>query len=107
MVKVRKLVSAPTQKRIDIPAVIETVAKKVKVADERREWRSVLCETNMTPGVLTDLQKALKAAGYNPGPIDGSIGAQTMRAVDEYQRANGMERGGLTLSTLKALGVKI
>ena len=51
--------------------------------------------------------KALKAAGYNPGPIDGSIGAQTMRAVDEYQRANGMERGGLTLSTLKALGVKI
>jgi hypothetical protein len=107
MVKVRKLVSAPTQKRIDIPAVIETVAKKVKVADERREWRNVLCETNMTPGVLTDLQKALKAAGYNPGPIDGSIGAQTMRAVDEYQRANGMERGGLTLSTLKALGVKI
>jgi peptidoglycan hydrolase-like protein with peptidoglycan-binding domain len=104
---VRKLVSAPTQKRIEIPAVIETVAKKVKVADERREWRSVLCETNMTPGVLTELQKALKAAGYNPGPIDGSIGAQTMRAVDEYQRAKGMERGGLTLSTLKALGVKI
>jgi hypothetical protein len=30
-----------------------------------------------------------------------------MRAVDEYQRAKGMERGGLTLSTLKALGVKI
>ncbi|MBT8428865.1 MAG: peptidoglycan-binding protein, partial [Gammaproteobacteria bacterium] len=107
MVKVRKLVSPPTQKRIDIPAVIETVAKKVKVADERREWRSVLCETNMTPGVLTDLQKALKAAGFNPGPIDGSIGAQTMRAVDEYQRAKGMERGGLTLSTLQALGVKI
>jgi peptidoglycan hydrolase-like protein with peptidoglycan-binding domain len=61
----------------------------------------------MTPGVLTDLQKALKAAGFNPGPIDGSIGAQTMRAVDEYQRAKGMERGGLTLSTLKSLGVKI
>jgi hypothetical protein len=106
MVKVRKLVSPPTQKKIEIPAVIETVAKQVKVADERREWRSVLCETNMTPGVLTELQKALKAAGFDPGPIDGNIGAQTMRAVDEYQRTKGMERGGLTLSTLEALGVK-
>jgi hypothetical protein len=107
MVKVRKLVSAPTQKRIDIPAVVESVPKKVKVAEERREWRSVLCETNMTAEILTELQQALKAAGYNPGPIDGSIGAQTMRAVDDYQRAKGLERGGLTLSTLESLGVKI
>jgi hypothetical protein len=107
MVKVRKLVSAPTQKRIDIPAVIETVAKKVKVTDERREWRGVLCETNMTPGIMTELQQALKAAGFDPGPLDGAIGAQTLRAVDDYQRAKGMERGGLTLSTLKALGLKI
>ena len=30
-----------------------------------------------------------------------------MRAVDDYQRAKGMERGGLTLSTLEALGVKM
>ena len=107
MVKVRKLVSAPTKKRIEIPAVVESVPKKVKVAEERREWRSVLCETNMTKEILTGLQKALKAAGYNPGPIDGSIGAQTMRAVDDYQRAKGLERGGLTLSTLESLGVKI
>ncbi len=107
MVKVRKLVKPAEQKRIEIPAVIETVAKKVKVSDERLEWRSVLCETNMTPQIMTDLQKALKAAGFNPGPIDGEIGAQTLRAVDDYQRAKGMERGGLTMTTLKALGVSI
>jgi hypothetical protein len=107
VVKVRKLVKPATEKRIDIPAVVETVAKKVKVSDERLEWRSVLCETNMSPRIMTDLQKALKAAGFDPVPADGQIGAQTMRAVDNYQRANGMERGGLTLSTLEALGVKI
>jgi peptidoglycan hydrolase-like protein with peptidoglycan-binding domain len=56
---------------------------------------------------LTDLQNALKAAGYNPGPVDGQIGAQTMRAVDDYQRDKGIERGGLTLTTLTALGVKM
>ena len=107
IVKVKKLVKPAEQKRIDIPAVVETVPKRVKVTDERMEWRSVLCETNMTKDIMTDLQRALKAAGFNPGPIDGSIGAQTMRAVDDYQRAKGLERGGLTLSTLESLGVKI
>lgn len=106
-VKVKKLVKPAEQKRIDIPAVVETVPKRVKVTEERMEWRSVLCETNMNKRIMTDLQRALKAAGFNPGPIDGSIGTQTMRAVDNYQRAKGMERGGLTLSTLEALGVKI
>ena len=106
-VAVRKLVKAAEQKKIEIPAVIETVAKRVKVSDERLEWRKVLCETNMTKDIMTQLQNALKAAGFNPGPIDGEIGAQTMRAVDDYQRARGMERGGLTLSTLEALGVKL
>ena len=106
-VKVRKLIKPADRKRIEIPAVVEKVSKQVKVSDERLEWRSVLCETNMTPRILTDLQNALKAAGYNPGPVDGQIGAQTMRAVDDYQRDKGMERGGLTLSTLTALGVKM
>ncbi len=107
MLKVSKLVKAAEKKQIDIPAVIETVAKRVKVSDERLEWRSVLCETNMTPGIMTDLQNALKAAGFEPGPIDGQVGAQTMRALDDYQRAKGLERGGLTLSTLQSLGLKI
>lgn len=107
MVKVRKLVKPAEKNRIDIPAVVETVSKRVKVSDERLEWRSVLCETNMTAQIMTDLQKALKAAGFNPGPVDGQIGAQTLRAVDDFQRAKGMERGGLTLTTLEALGVKI
>ena len=106
-IKVRKMVEPAKQTRIEIPAVVETVAKKVKVSDERLEWRSVLCETNITGRIMTDLQKALKAAGFNPGPIDGQVGAQTLRAVDNYQRAKGLERGGLTLSTLEALGVKI
>jgi peptidoglycan hydrolase-like protein with peptidoglycan-binding domain len=61
----------------------------------------------MTNRILADLQKALKEAGFNPGPIDGQIGAQTLRAVDDYQRAKGLERGGLTMSTLQALGVEI
>ena len=44
---------------------------------------------------------------FDPGPIDGKVGAQTMRAVENFQRRKGLERGGLTFSTLEALGVKI
>ena len=71
------------------------------------QWRPVLCETNMSGTTITDIQQALKKAGHNPGAIDGVIGRQTLDAVDAYQRANGLPRGGLTLQTLEKLGVKI
>ena len=35
-------------------------------------------------------QRALLAAGYDPGPIDGVIREQTMRAVNAYQAAKGL-----------------
>lgn len=105
--KVRKLVTPAQTRKFEVPAVVETVAKQIKVSDERTEWRKVLCETNITPGIVSNLQNALMKAGYNPGTVDGRINTRTLQAVDEYQRSNGLERGGLTLSTLKALGVGI
>ena len=106
-VKVRKLVSPPQEKRIEIPAKYTTVTKRVKVSDQRLEWRSVLCQTNMTPGIISEVQRALKAAGFDPGPIDGVVGSATLRAVSAYQREKGLPRGGLTMDTLKSLGVNI
>lgn len=106
-IKVRKLVAPAQEKRIVIPAKKQMVTKRIKVADEKMEWRQVLCETNMTKEIMTEIQRALKKAGFNPGPIDGKIGSATLRAVDEFQRKNNLERGGLTLDTLKALGVQI
>jgi len=61
----------------------------------------------MNGSTITDIQRALQKAGHNPGPIDGVIGRQTMVAVDSFQRANGLPRGGLTMKTLAKLGVKI
>ena len=96
-----------TEKKIEIPAKTQVVSRKVKVTEENMQWRPVLCETNMSTNLITDIQRALKQAGHNPGSIDGVIGRQTMVAVDSYQRANGLSRGGLTLRTLEKLGVKI
>ena len=106
-VKVRKLVAKATEKRSKIPAEYKTVSKRSKVGDERLEWRQVLCETNMTKGIVTRVQQALKDAGYKVGSVYGIVGAGTLRAVDAYQRDKGLPTGGLTLRTLESLGVKI
>lgn len=106
-VKVRKLMEPARENRIPISAKTDTVTKRVKVEDERLEWRSVLCETNTTAGLINRVQRALSAAGFNPGPIDGNLGSMTLRAIDAYQRKSGMARGGLTMDTLRALNVTL
>lgn len=106
-VRVRKLISPAQEKRIAVPAEYQTVTKRAKVTDARQEWRSVLCETNTSETLVTDIQRALQRAGFNPGPIDGVIGRQTMVAVDEFQQRKSLPRGGLTMSTIDALGVAV
>ncbi len=105
-VRVRKLVAPPQTKRSVIPAQYQTVTRRTKVTDESMAWRPVLCQTNITPSVVTSIQQALHRAGHDPGPIDGMIGKQTRTAIEAFQQAKGLPRGGLTFDTLKALGVR-
>lgn len=105
-VKVRKLVSKPEEKRINIPAEYKTVQLKELEKEGYMEWRSILCQTNMTGTRISEIQQALKNAGYNPGPVDGVIGAETMAAVNAFQRDKGLpEDKYLNIKTLDALGV--
>lgn len=106
-VKVRKLVSPAQEKRIAVPEEKQKVSKRVKLSDDKLEWRQVLCETNMSRDLITRIQRALLQAGHNPGPIDGNVGQATLRAAEKYQVEKGLPRGGLTMATLKALGVSI
>jgi hypothetical protein len=47
------------------------------------------------PAVTADLQRALKSAGYDPGPIDGTYGQQTEAAVVAFQETNGLSADGV------------
>jgi len=78
---VRRLVEDAREVRTAIPAVYDTVSRRIQVKPESLEWRSVLCETNTSLDTIQDVQRALSRAGYNPG-------------------------GSLTLDTLKKLGVR-
>ncbi len=105
-VKVRKLVEPAKENRIEIPAEYQTVAVREMVKDGKMAWRPVLCETNASRGVVTDIQKALLDAGHSPGPIDGIIGKETLAAVKSFQQEKKLPTGGLTYATIDALGVK-
>lgn len=104
--KVRKMVSEPQEQRIKIPAVYKTVTERQLEKEGFMEWRSILCETNMTGARITQIQRALKTEGYEPGPIDGVIGEETMTAVNAFQKAKGLPVDKyINIQTLKALGV--
>ena len=104
-VTIRKMVQPPSSRAIATPARYENITKRVKVGEERLEWRSILCETNTTPDVIRNIQRALRREGFNPGPIDGRYGSQTQAAVERFQRSKGLPTGGITLTTLQRLGV--
>ncbi len=104
-IKVKKMVQPPQERRTTVPAQYDTVTKTELVTEGGMAWREILCETNMSPDVITKLQRALDRAGFNPGPIDGIYGSQTRNALRSYQQKNGLATGGLTMGTLKKLGV--
>jgi len=106
-VKVKRVAQPAQTKRIPIPAKYDTVTKRKMVSEGRIEWRPVLCKTNMTTDVGREIQLSLKRSGFDPGPIDGLIGRQTLNAVTAYQKKKGLPTGGLTLGTLKSLGVNL
>jgi len=106
-IRVNKMVTPPQERRIEIPAEYQTVRKTSLASEGGMEWRPVLCETNMSRDVIVRVQRALQAAGHSPGPIDGVYGQQTRAAVRSYQQSKGLATGGLTLNTLKKLGIQL
>ena len=98
-----------------IPAEYVTVKTNKKVAEERIEWRPVLCGVNMTPENVSALQSALDQAGScrcGPGrnrcEIDGIIGQCTLQAVQRFAEQNDLSWGNnyITMDVVRALGLR-
>ncbi len=103
-VQVTKLVTPETTKKTVIPATFKTVSKQVKVSDQSVKWMPVLCKSSMTIETITKIQKALTAAGFKT-PVTGMLDAATKASVKAYQTKKGLTVSGLSIATLKDLGV--
>ncbi len=104
-VEVTKMVQPARELKTKVPAEYGTVTRRELVSGGQMEWRSILCETNMTRDRVVGIQRALRAAGYDPGPVDGVIGWKTMEAVNAYQRANNLPVDKyLNMETVRHLG---
>jgi len=44
---------------------------------------------------VLDIQRALHASGFDPGPLDGIRGRRTIGAIEAFQRANGLAADGI------------
>lgn len=104
--QVQKLVSPASYQTVRVPDQMGSYTTREMVAPATLEWRPVLCETNMSNDTVVRVQRALQAAGFDPGPIDGKAGRRTMDALNAYQRSKGLpEDRYLNLQTLQSLGV--
>jgi len=107
-VTVTEEVTPAQERRIAIPEKYTTVSSRQLVTDGKMDWREIMCETNTTPGRIMEIQKALKSAGFNPGPIDGGMGPSTIKAVNAFQRSKGLPVDRyLNVQTVNALGVSM
>ena len=106
-VKVKKEIQPPSTRKTTVPAMYDTVTKTKMVEPSYMQWRPILCETNTTGDVVTNVQRALKAKGFDPGPIDGILGAQTRSAMSRFQEDRKLARGALTFETMQALGINL
>ncbi len=104
----RQVVDVPTQQvQIEIPATYKKVTRKELVKKGGySDWREILCSQNLTTQRIVAIQRALKAAGYNPGPLDNVFGAETKAALVKYQTDKNLPVGNLNMETLRALGVE-
>ncbi len=106
MREVMTQVQPASEKRVPVPAEYATVEQQVLVSPAAEYCTQILCDVNATPNKITEMQKALQAAGFYTGPVDGVLSPDTMAAITAYQKSKGLLADGyLSVETVKALGV--
>jgi hypothetical protein len=108
----------------ETPAVIETVTEQIAeqataetdagfrtetsqeiVKPREQIWFRTPCDADLTPEVLTTLQRALAVRGFYVGEPTGSFDPGTRRAIRAFQLQRGLNSDRLSLAAARDLGV--
>ena len=105
----RKVLLQPAQissdGRVQAPPIYKTEAQQEVVQPRRETWYEVICDADLTPELISSVQRALEARGYYRGPITGTLDARTSAAVGRYQQAEGLESTTLSIAAARKLGL--
>lgn len=89
----------------EIPAQYKDVRTKQLVEKGgERVWVEIICPEAMNEIVISQVQLALKSREYYNGNITGRFDAETIRALEAFQRDEELPIGKLDKDTIKALG---
>jgi hypothetical protein len=90
-----------------VPGITYAAQRKTDFAGPRATVYR-LTRPLMTGPTVKALQRALKAAGFDPGRIDGEFGPMTAAAVRSYQAAHRLVADGeIGSQTARSLGVRL
>ena len=105
--RVRKVMQEARTETYTVPAVYDDVTRERVVGTPQPVWREVICGKNTSQAKIMEVQRALAAKGYNPGPIDGQLGRQTVSAMQKFQADNGLPQGQPSVEAVQMLGVPL
>jgi peptidoglycan hydrolase-like protein with peptidoglycan-binding domain len=75
----------------------EQLEPNPQITEEMKEKKPQETAIQLAPDAATknkQIQTALKNAGYDPGTIDGKLGAKSKKAIKDFQAANGLKADG-------------
>lgn len=87
------------------PAEYQTLTRQVIVEPRTEQRFAALCEREITPQLVMNLQRALAVRGFYTGPISGELNWRTRRAVRLFQQDQGIDSAILSLETARYLGL--
>lgn len=105
--RVRRVVQPARTEAFVVPAVYDEVTQQRVTGQPEPVWREVICGKNTSTAKIMEVQRALAARGYQPGPIDGQLGKQTVSAMQKFQADNGLPQGQPSVEAVKLLGVPL
>ena len=104
-VPVEEVVVPSQTYQTEVAAVTQAMQVTTFDGEPRMVMRRSVCNDDITPILVTNLQEQLHRHGYQAGPVDGLLGKYTLDALSDYQVDNGLAVGAITYESLEHLGV--